>query len=85
VSLFPIFYFGSQDELTLFVPKDAVELMFVGIGFVCVPIAVFTYTRINGKRDAAAQQAWENGEANKYTDQELRELGDRAPDFRYTI
>jgi hypothetical protein len=67
------------------VPKDALELMFVGIGFICIPIAVFAYTRINRKRDMAAQQALEKGETNKYTDQELRELGDRAPDFRYTI
>lgn len=59
--------------------------MFVGIGFVCLPIAVITYTRINKQRDAVAKEALERGEKNKYTDQELREMGDRAPDFRYTL
>jgi len=62
-----------------------IELMFVGIGFICVPIAVFSYIRINKQRDAIEREALERGEKNKYTNQQLRELGDRAPDFRYTL
>ncbi|PPR02802.1 hypothetical protein CVT26_009588 [Gymnopilus dilepis] len=61
------------------------ELMFVGIGFVTVPIAVLAYIHINRKRDAAEREALERGESNKYTPQQLREMGDRAPDFRYTL
>ncbi|KAF8994036.1 MFS general substrate transporter [Cyathus striatus] len=68
-----------------FILGHALELMFVGIGFICVPIAVISYIRINRKRDAAQKAALENGDAKKYTNQELREMGDRAPDFRYTI
>lgn len=64
---------------------DGVELMFVGIGFICVPVAVISYIRINRKRDELQRQAAESGEGNKLTPQELRQLGDRAPDFRYTI
>lgn len=64
---------------------DGVELMFVGIGFICVPIAMILYTRINKKRAELQQRALENGEENKYTVQQLREMGDRAPDFKYTI
>jgi len=68
-----------------FIIGHGFELMFVGIGFICVPIAVVSYMRINAKRDAIERAAMENGEKNKYTPQELRELGDRAPDFRYTL
>lgn len=59
--------------------------MFVGIGFICVPIAMILYTRINKKRAELQQRALENGEENKYTVRQLREMGDRAPDFKYTI
>lgn len=64
---------------------DAIELMFVGIGFITVPIAILLYKRINAKRDAIAQLEAESGDKKVYTNQELRELGDRAPDFRYTL
>lgn len=56
--------------------------MFVGIGYVCIPIAIITYKRINAQRDAAARV---HGEKGGCTDKELRELGDRAPDFRYML
>lgn len=57
--------------------------MFVGIGFVTLPIAVITYTRINARRDVLEKEMQEKG--IKYTAEELREMGDRAPDFRYTL
>lgn len=59
--------------------------MFVGIGFIFVPIVMFIYKRINAKRDAAERLARERGEKAQYSYQELRDLGDRAPDFRYTL
>ena len=65
--------------------KDGVELMFVGMGMICVPIAVLSYIRINRKRDVEEKEASERGEVNKYSAKELRALGDRAPDFRYTL
>lgn len=68
-----------------FVFIDGVELMFVGIGFIATPAVVLSYIRINKQRDVAQREALENGEKNKYTDKQLRELGDRAPDFRYTL
>jgi len=64
---------------------DGCELMFVGIGLICVPIAVLTYTRINNRRDEIARGLVERGEKNPYSRKELRQMGDRAPDFRYTI
>ena len=66
-----------------YVLLDGVELMFVGIGFITLPIAVFAYTRINAKRDAYEKEM--EGKGIRYSAKELRELGDRAPDFRYTL
>lgn len=64
-------------------------LMFVGIGFVSVPITVLLYLRINAQRETVMKEAGGGGERgawrDKYTDKELRELGDRAPDFRYIL
>lgn len=75
----------SSSTLSNFTIIDGVELMFVGIGFIAVPAVVLSYIRINKQRDAALREALEKREKNKYTDKELRELGDRAPDFRYTL
>ena len=58
-------------------------MMFVGIGFVSLPITVLTYKWVNAKRDIAAKGGNERGV--RYTPQELRRMGDRAPDFRYTL
>ncbi|KAJ8494385.1 hypothetical protein ONZ45_g13260 [Pleurotus djamor] len=62
-----------------------VELMFVGIGFIAVPTVVFLYRRINAQRDRVEREALEKGGKARYTTEELRKLGDRAPDFRYTL
>ena len=57
--------------------------MFVGIGFISLPIVVLLYKHINAKRDKLQKEMEEKG--IKLTPEELRELGDRAPDFRYTL
>ena len=59
--------------------------MFITIGFIVVPIVVLSYARINAKRDAAEKLALEDGKTAKYTVQEVQMMGDRAPDFRYTL
>lgn len=59
--------------------------MFTGIGLVVVPILVISYWRINRAREVAEQRRIEGGEKLELTIQELRDLGDRAPDFRYTL
>ncbi len=48
-----------------------------------LPITVLVYRRINSVRDERHREAGEKAVA--YTAQELRRLGDRAPDFRYTL
>lgn len=59
--------------------------MFVCIGLIVVPILVFLYKRINDARDEALRQRIERGDRLRLSIQELRDLGDRAPDFRYTL
>ncbi|KAG9310068.1 MFS general substrate transporter [Chiua virens] len=61
------------------------EIMFVGIGIITLPILVFLYKRINDQRDEDLRQRVERGEKLGLTVRELRDLGDRAPDFRYTL
>lgn len=62
---------------------DALELMFVGIGLIFVPLTMLTYKYINAKRDALQLEASEKGV--QLSAEELRRMGDRAPDFRYTL
>ncbi|KAG1728768.1 MFS general substrate transporter [Suillus lakei] len=69
--------YRSQDS-PRFILGHAVELMFVGIGLTFLPMVVLIYRRINAQRDAAERLAAERGEKVQYSDQELRELGDRC-------
>ncbi|ESK89448.1 mfs nicotinic acid transporter tna1 [Moniliophthora roreri MCA 2997] len=66
-----------------FIVGHGIELMFIGIGLITVPLVVLTYTRINSKREIILREAAERGE--KSSPKEIRALGDRAPEFRYTI
>ncbi|KAI0767797.1 MFS general substrate transporter [Fomes fomentarius] len=59
------------------------ELLFIALGLVLTPITVLVYMRINARRDVLQQEASEKG--IKYDPKEIRRLGDRAPDFRYTL
>ncbi|KAI0804538.1 MFS general substrate transporter [Irpex lacteus] len=74
--------YRSQDA-PRYILGHGLELMFVGIGYITLPIAVIAYKRINSRRDALEKEMEEKG--IKLTPEELRELGDRAPDFRYTL
>ncbi|KAJ8517655.1 hypothetical protein ONZ45_g5173 [Pleurotus djamor] len=76
--------YRSQDS-PRFIVGHAVELMFVGIGFFAVTSIVVAYRRINARRDWEAQITLEGSDKARYTVDELRRLGDRAPEFRYTL
>jgi len=71
--------YRTQDS-PRFIIGHAIMLMFVGIGLIMIPIVDMIYIRINRARDIKAAEGGVN-----YTDKELRELGDRAPDFRYML
>ncbi|OCH84458.1 MFS general substrate transporter [Obba rivulosa] len=74
--------YRSQDA-PRYVLGHGIELMFVGIGFIALPITVLLYRRINAARDRAQLEAKANGIT--YSPEELRRMGDRAPDFRYIL
>lgn len=57
--------------------------MLVGIGLVAVPVLALTYSRVNARRDVLQKEMEEKG--IKYTADQIRDMGDRAPDFRYTL
>ncbi|KAI0356824.1 MFS general substrate transporter [Trametes cingulata] len=61
------------------------ELVLVGTGLVLVPLTAFVYSRGNNMRDAAQREAQARGMEVEYTVEQLKRMGDRAPDFRYTL
>ena len=62
--------------------EDGLVLMFVGLGLICVPLAIFIYTRINARRKEELERM---GGIVKLSFEEIHELGDRSPDFKYTM
>jgi hypothetical protein len=61
-------------------------LAFVSIGIVMALILRFAYARENKKRDdLVASLGGEQGVLQKYSEQELLDLGDLSPFFRYTL
>ncbi|PPR00405.1 hypothetical protein CVT26_009690 [Gymnopilus dilepis] len=76
--------YRSQDA-PRYVVGHGCALMFIGLGLLAVPTAVASYIHINKQRDIAQRQALDRGELNNYTPKQLKEMGDRAPDFRYTL
>ncbi|KAM5545340.1 hypothetical protein V8D89_000953 [Ganoderma adspersum] len=74
--------FRSQDA-PRYITGHGAEMGFVGMGLILVPIVMFAYTRSNMKKEAKMREAEERGE--KYAPEELKRLGDRAPDFRYML
>ncbi|EMD36615.1 hypothetical protein CERSUDRAFT_95905 [Gelatoporia subvermispora B] len=60
-----------------------IELMFVGIGLLVLPVLVALYRHINVLHAKAQMEAEEKGVT--YDAEEQRKLGDRAHEFRYTI
>ncbi|KAJ3769806.1 MFS general substrate transporter [Lentinula raphanica] len=75
--------FRTQDK-PRFILGHGIELMFVGIGMILLPVTVFVYSRINLKRAKFMERVAEGLEKQPSV-KELRELGDRAPNFRYIL
>jgi len=75
--------FRTQDE-PRYLLGHGLEIMFISIGIVTLLITVFTYKRINARRDHEElldqQQAAEPKKAGG-----AEHVGDRALSFRYTI
>lgn len=77
----------TEDVLTILIDAPryklghGLELGFICLGMIALVIQVFNYRRINAKRDCQIAA----GEHNGYTPEELSDLGDKAPTFRYTL
>ncbi|KAJ7646874.1 MFS general substrate transporter [Roridomyces roridus] len=76
-------FYRTQDK-PRFIVGHGCELMFVGLGLISTAVAALVYTRVNRRRDERARSALEKGEPKLIAEQ-LRRLGDRAPDFRYVL
>ncbi|KAF8995232.1 MFS general substrate transporter [Cyathus striatus] len=63
-----------------FIFGHALELMFIGIGLSLVPIAVIVYRHVNKAKALAFES-----QSGQYEENELKEMGDKAPGFRYTL
>lgn len=76
-------FFPIRRSLYLPDDADAMALLFIGLGLVVTPLTAYVYMRLNARRDELQREADTSG--IKYSPEELRRLGDRAPDFRYTL
>ncbi|KAJ7141373.1 MFS general substrate transporter [Mycena epipterygia] len=76
--------YRTQDK-PRFLVGHGCELLFVAIGLISTAVATLVSHRINLRRDEQMRAALERGETKLYTDKVLRGMGDRAPDFRYTL
>lgn len=59
----------------------ALEIMFIGLGLIAVFVMLIGLRRINKKRELLSGEEIRS----KYSLQELADLGDRSPSFRYTL
>ncbi|KAF8182748.1 MFS general substrate transporter [Mycena galopus ATCC 62051] len=77
--------YRTRDE-PRFIVGHGCELLFVAIGLISVVVTVFISHRVNRRRDEEAHAALDGSGSEKvYTDDSLRRMGDRAPNFRYTL
>lgn len=73
--------FYRSADAPRYILGHGLELGFISMGTVALLIQVFSYRRINKQRELALAE----GEAERYTPDELGELGDKAVTFRYTL
>jgi hypothetical protein len=71
-------FYRAQDA-PKYLLGHGLEIMFCVMGLMAVVILRVSYERINRKRDAMGVSA------DEMTDEQLSELGDRAPTFRYQL
>ena len=57
--------------------------MFIGMGLILVPIVATVYHRINNRKAETMREEEEKG--IKRSPEEIRAMGDRAPEFKYTL
>ncbi|KAI0365418.1 MFS general substrate transporter [Pilatotrama ljubarskyi] len=68
-----------------YIPGHIAEMVLVGTGLVLVPLTAFAYSHGNKRRDATQRDLQMRGMRVEYTEEDLKRMGDRAPEFRYTL
>ncbi|KAI0365415.1 MFS general substrate transporter [Pilatotrama ljubarskyi] len=66
-----------------YVRGHAIEIGIGAAGLVLVPLTALVYARINARR--AARECTEKALEEPHSEEAIRRLGDRAPDFMYTL
>ncbi|GAA6035417.1 hypothetical protein JCM8097_000245 [Rhodosporidiobolus ruineniae] len=74
--------YRTQDKPHYYLGHGVV-LGFVALGLVCAPLYAYLLKRENARK--AAELARPASERRQYTVEELRDMGDRSPEFKYTI
>ena len=70
-------------EAVLYAFVDTIEIMLTCLGILALCLAVLIYPRVNALR---AKRHLEMGTQEEVLSvDEIRSMGDRAPDFRYTL
>ncbi|KAF9220053.1 MFS general substrate transporter [Gyrodon lividus] len=75
--------FRAQDQ-PRYLLGFGLEIMFISMGLVAVPITVLVYKRINYRRDRD-ELLRQQGQKADSKEGGVKPMGDRAPSFRYTI
>ena len=73
--------FYRAEDAPRYILGHALELGFIGAGIIGLLVLVFNYKRINKKRERQLAE----GAHNRYTPEELGELGDRSMTFEYVL
>jgi hypothetical protein len=80
---------GSNIYLAKEIPKYptgfGVSLTMLCLGICAVFVLRWAYVRENNKRDRLIEEIGEDGVHSRFTEQELLDMGDRSPFFRYAI
>jgi len=71
--------FYRAEDAPKYILGHGLEIMFCVMGLIAVVTLRVSYERINKKRDEMGVSA------DQMTNEELSELGDRAPTFRYQL
>ncbi|KAH9835022.1 MFS general substrate transporter [Rhodofomes roseus] len=69
-----------SQEAPRYIMGHGLEIMFIGVGLVVLPVIVMLYKRENDNALAEMEKG-----VVTYSDEQLRRMGDRAPQFRYML
>lgn len=73
--------FYRQNDAPRYILGHGLELGFIVVGLAAAAVLVVNYRRINAKRERQLA----DGTFAGYTPEELSDMGDRAPTFKYIL